>query len=45
VASATSGSGSKPWVGVIFLVVLLAAAALWMGAGRSASAEQPASSD
>lgn len=45
VAPAASGTGPKPWVGVIFLVVLLAAAALWMGAGRSASAQQQASSD
>ncbi|HEX4865671.1 MAG TPA: hypothetical protein VFV02_16500 [Acidimicrobiales bacterium] len=45
VSPATSSAGPKPWVGVIFLVVLLLAAALWMGAGRSASAEQPAASD
>lgn len=37
VASATSDSGPRPWVGVIFLVALVAAAALWMAAGRSAT--------
>ena len=45
VTPAASSSGPKAWVGVIFLVVLLLAAALWMGAGRSAGAEHPASSD
>ena len=45
VTPAASTAGPKPWIGVLFLVVLLAAAALWMGAGRSASAEQPAPTD
>lgn len=45
VSPAATSTGPKPWVGVIFLVVLLVAAALWMGAGRSTSSEQPASSD
>jgi hypothetical protein len=45
VAPAASSAGPKPWIGVIFLVALLVAAALWTGAGRSPNAEQPASSE
>lgn len=33
-ASDSPGGGIKPWVGLIFLAGLLAAAGLWMGAGR-----------
>lgn len=42
VASAATSGGPKPWVGLIFLAVLLLAGALWMGASRSTSAEQTA---
>ena len=38
IASNSSGVGTKPWLGLIFLVALLAAAGLWMGAGRARAA-------
>jgi len=41
IASNGSGVVTRPWVGVIFLVALLAAAGLWMGAGRARAAHQP----
>jgi hypothetical protein len=40
--SPTTSSGPTPWVGIVFLAVLLLAAALWMGAGRLTAAEPPA---
>jgi hypothetical protein len=45
-ASESPSSGIKPWVGLIFLGGLLAAAALWTGAGRvrgDSPASEPAS--
>lgn len=43
--SPTTSSGPTPWVGIVFLAVLLLAAALWMGAGRLTAAEQPPATD
>jgi hypothetical protein len=37
VASASTSTEPRAWVGVIFLVALLLAAALWMASGRSAT--------
>jgi hypothetical protein len=40
-AAAAPSAGPKPWVGLLFLLLLLVVAALWKGAGRSAAGNLP----